>query len=902
MNKVIIVVFSFLILSLKSYSQPHSAGCCYDFQLTQSGFATFNPPAGLALSYTATICPGLPFNLSAACHRCSDCGSPFGNYATNYIWDYGDASPVTVGQNATHSYANTGVYNITLTATGFNPEHQAQCQTTLAIKVIVSNESCPACCDRTTMLTGQGFKEFFYKSKNDFYFGFICPGKPGTFKVNCPGATNYSWDFGDGNTVSGPNLGTINHAYANAGTYQGFLIVTGPSCYTKINFIITVSNVYCDPCCPPPFVSPSGIALISTPNPSVFTAEACPKTIFFNVNCPGATSYTWKWGDNNTSITPGGASHLYATPGVYNIVVTSSGPSCAPVTMTILLTVNIQFCEECCTGPFVTGPGLQNFSQSGNPMTWFANSCLGVPLSLAANCPNATGFTWNWGDGSPVNIGGSVTHTYLNPGFYVITVTPSGPNCNSVAQTILLTVGLQFCPSCCTTPFVSGTGLQNITPGPNPMIILAGACPGTPLSLVANCASATNYVWNWGDASPNSTGQFATHTYLTPGTYDITILPTGPGCTGLTQTITLTVGNQYCDPCCPGQILNGLNFVDFSPTNNPNIYNATVCKDQNFTLNASFCQAALSYTWNFGVVPVTITNVGTTSYQFASAGIYPVIITTGGDMCSLSQTVYINVIDCNCSGANIIPPGNGCVDYPVSLNVGGCLDPNAIYNWNYGDGNTGTGNPGSHIYTSPGTYNISLTILQPPLPPTIINTSIIITNCTTLNNCKDCIGSFAPTPGEYIVSLWVKEDSGFNTNFTTYSGAGVEISFIGNNTIYGPFYPNVAKNKIIDGWQRIEEKFTVPVGITSIKIKLINNTFPQVLDCYFDDIRIFPVNGNMKSYVYDPVTLRLSAELDENNYATFYEYDEEGKLIRVKKETERGIMTIKESRNNIKKK
>jgi hypothetical protein len=55
----------------------------------------------------------------------------------------------------------------------------------------------------------------------------------------------------------------------------------------------------------------------------------------------------------------------------------------------------------------------------------------------------------------------------------------------------------------------------------------------------------------------------------------------------------------------------------------------------------------------------------------------------------------------------------------------------------------------------------------------------------------------------------------------------------------------------------------------------------------------------MKSFVYDPNTFRLMAELDANNYATFYEYDEEGGLVRVKKETERGVMTIKESRNNM---
>lgn len=57
----------------------------------------------------------------------------------------------------------------------------------------------------------------------------------------------------------------------------------------------------------------------------------------------------------------------------------------------------------------------------------------------------------------------------------------------------------------------------------------------------------------------------------------------------------------------------------------------------------------------------------------------------------------------------------------------------------------------------------------------------------------------------------------------------------------------------------------------------------------------------MKSFVYDPFTLRLHAELDENNYATYYEYDEEGALVRVKKETERGVKTINETRQNLSK-
>lgn len=105
------------------------------------------------------------------------------------------------------------------------------------------------------------------------------------------------------------------------------------------------------------------------------------------------------------------------------------------------------------------------------------------------------------------------------------------------------------------------------------------------------------------------------------------------------------------------------------------------------------------------------------------------------------------------------------------------------------------------------------------------------------------------------------------------------------------------KGKIIEGWQRISEEFTIPNGIVRMNIGFENAGDSAT---YFDDFRVYPIDGLMKSYVYDK-NHRLVAELDENNYATFYEYDEEGNLARIKKETERGIMTIKEVRSSFKK-
>ena len=75
---------------------------------------------------------------------------------------------------------------------------------------------------------------------------------------------------------------------------------------------------------------------------------------------------------------------------------------------------------------------------------------------------------------------------------------------------------------------------------------------------------------------------------------------------------------------------------------------------------------------------------------------------------------------------------------------------------------------------------------------------------------------------------------------------------------------------------------------------------PSKCDVFFDDIRIHPFSSNIKTFVYNPKNLRYVAELDANNFATFYEYNEEGSLIRTQKETEKGIMTLKESKNHIK--
>lgn len=245
-----------------------------------------------------------------------------------------------------------------------------------------------------------------------------------------------------------------------------------------------------------------------------------------------------------------------------------------------------------------------------------------------------------------------------------------------------------------------------------------------------------------------------------------------------------------------------------------------------------------------------------------------------------------------------LPGGEACTGEAVNVSVTSCKGGSASVTVNYGDSFSQSGSTSylsgiapivfnsSHSYTSPGTYTIIVSVTT--ATGTETHTSTITINDCDLP-CENCIGSFAPSPGRYLFSAWVKED-GAPLSKTSYNFPEVTLVFPSFSTV-GPFS---ASGQIIDGWQRIEKEFTVPVGATQMDINLSCTTG----DCYFDDIRIFPFEGSMKSYVFDPVTLRLSAELDQRNYATFFEYDEEGKLVRVKKETEKGIMTIQESKTS----
>lgn len=157
--------------------------------------------------------------------------------------------------------------------------------------------------------------------------------------------------------------------------------------------------------------------------------------------------------------------------------------------------------------------------------------------------------------------------------------------------------------------------------------------------------------------------------------------------------------------------------------------------------------------------------------------------------------------------------------------------------------------------------------------------------------CESCLPQYKLHKGKkYVLSAWVACEKSIECGVFDID-LEIEIKSSGNIIV-----DLVPEGPIIDGWQRIYSVFEVPSNTaTSVVIEIVGLTNGG----YVDDFRIHPTNSTMVTHVYDPTTLRLMAQLDENNYATFYEYSDEGHLVRTKRETEKGIVTISETRDNI---
>lgn len=138
-----------------------------------------------------------------------------------------------------------------------------------------------------------------------------------TAVINGTGVTNYVWTFGDGQTLAGPNLQQVTHAYPCAGTYAAALVILS-DCESGYAEVLT-TTIDLPPCgCPT-------VQIIADPeanNPCKWHFKASLSGLF--VQC--IDSYLWNFGDG-TQITTSlpAAEHVYAQNGARTVTLTLLG-------------------------------------------------------------------------------------------------------------------------------------------------------------------------------------------------------------------------------------------------------------------------------------------------------------------------------------------------------------------------------------------------------------------------------------------------------------------------------------------------------------------------------------------------------------------------------------------------
>lgn len=226
--------------------------------------------------------------------------------------------------------------------------------------------------------------------------------------------------------------------------------------------------------------------------------------------------------------------------------------------------------------------------------------------------------------------------------------------------------------------------------------------PGT------NASRIDTYSWNFGDGGTSQVGPMTTHTFVSGGSFNVTLTVTNDR--GLSNATSQAVSVSATDP------FTGDWF--FSPAqpiiNAPVLFNA----DQ---VQTSAGHQVTQFNWTFGDG-----GSGTgfqATHQYTQPGTYGVILSVQDD---LGRKKVFSPKALTVGTGNPVPvisfsPGTPSTGTTVNFSSAGTQTFGGTvvvqYQWDFGDGNTGPNAPSvTHVYGAPGTYTVTLTVTDSAVP------------------------------------------------------------------------------------------------------------------------------------------------------------------------------------------
>ena len=470
-------------------------------------------------------------------------------------------------------------------------------------------------------------------------------------------ALDFYWDFGDGTAGTGSR---VIHQYARAGSYEAILVVTDTSNSvgnsSRNRFSVRVNQ---------PPVAEAGEDIIGELEQTL-TFDGSPSW-----DPDGAIErYVWNFGDGTHGVGKT-VTHVYRKSSHYTVTLRVEDDSDSPCNF------GVDQIEVWVNAPPVVDIGEDHIISPGETITFSGERSYDSDGEIVA-------FLWDFGDGS-VDSGMNVLHRFVTPGTYrvVLTVRDNTPVDNNIG-TDHITVIVNDPPQA-----VVDSNRNVVAPGKE--IKFDGS------ASLDRDGELIGYHWDLGDGTMKE-GKTITHQYESPGLYTVQLEVTDNSTTSSdtdTDSLTIFVNQAPEADAGPHQIVSS-SEVGFDGTRS---------MDSDGTL--------VKYAWDFG--DGSSGSGFKPLHVYGNPGIYTVKLTVTDDSNTSNNThtdemtVVVNSVPIADAGT----PLTGTPGEEITFDGSSSFDADGEireFLWDFGDGQTASGEIVTHIYKNPGTYTAMLMV------------------------------------------------------------------------------------------------------------------------------------------------------------------------------------------------
>ena len=289
--------------------------------------------------------------------------------------------------------------------------------------------------------------------------------------------TKYRWDFGDGAQAEGRK---VNHTFDRPGDYRVRLEVTdqiGQKDTTRITISIKENS---DDTTPP-------VAVIDGPSTAIEGDQ---------ITFDGSRSYSrspivrydWSFGDGATA-SGRTVNHVYNRTGTYSVLLTVVAQNGLRSSATVQIRIDSRLDPSTAPIARISAPGSV---QRGDEVTFDG--------SASTPADNLVSYAWDFGDGTTANAV-SIRHVYDRTGTFIatLTVTDRDGRTNNATHQIQV-VDAPSLPN----PVINGPSEARV----GETITFDGSASTSDVPV-----DDQNYIWNFGDGSPEAAGKVVNHAY-----------------------------------------------------------------------------------------------------------------------------------------------------------------------------------------------------------------------------------------------------------------------------------------------------------------------------------------------------------------------------------------------------